>query len=553
MTKRMAIPVLTVLLVAAMISPSAGQSSSHGVGLCMAGVKIMASTGSNYQSILTHYYTGTQVTSFDTNRSIRVGVFSDPSVISLIAEGPYSIEAINIGGNASDVITVGYNGQYALSINGGPSISSPTPFRINAGSGTMQVNGWLNWNRQNYRVKNIVEVRFVSDSSTASDNNKLWAINELPLEEYVAGILEEPDSWPFEGLKVLAVAARTYALNKILYGGKHRNAAGNIFDVDSTAHCQQYIGYWTDRGGANHRAAQEQTAGQVVTYDGKPIVAAYSGSCPGGRTKSSEEAGWGYYAYLRSVPCPHTGNASVSPGTIYGKVISSVNRQAIPGTAVRAGDKVVPTSSSGEFRISLSPDTYTVFYDAPGYQGQTQEGIVVGSAKTTSTPMVILSPPSGEILGRVLNTGHQPIPGAAIRINSSVVPPNGGGEFRFARMYKGVYTIYYDAPGHAGQSQENIVVDGTVARPPMALLSKVSGEIRGFVLDSQKRPIPGTVVRIDNSIQPTNPGGEFRFTLVHNGSYTIYYDAPGFVGQKQELINVSGAVTQTPTVIMSRI
>jgi hypothetical protein len=394
-----------------------------------------------------------------------------------------------------------------------------------------------------------VEVRYVTDSAFSSDNSQLWAINELPLEEYVAGILEEPDNWPIEGLKVLAVAARTYALNKILFGGKHKNASGNIFDVSAIWVDQQYIGYWN---GPNHRLAQEQTSGQVVTYNGKPIVAAYSGSCPGGRTKSSEEAGWGYYAYLRSVPCPHTGNASVSPGTIYGKVISSVNRQAVSGTAVRAGDKVVPTNGSGEFRISVSPGTYTVYYDAPGYQGQTQEGIVVSSSQTTSTPMVILSPPSGEIQGRVLNVSHQPIPGTAIRINNVVMPPNPGGEFKFSRMYKGIYTIFYDAPGYAGQSQENIVVNGVVTRPPMALLSKVSGEIRGFVLDSEKRPIPGTAVRIDNSIQPTNPGGEFRFTLVHNGTYTIYYDAPGFVGQKQEYITVNGATIQTPTVLMSR-
>ncbi len=549
MGRKTAAILLSIVLPFLTVVPVWGQGS-HGVGLCMAGVKLMAESGWNYQNILKHYYTGVEVTTWDTNRNIRVGVHSHESAITLIGNSAFTVEGLNLSGNAGESATVTYNGQYNVALSNGQSGISPNPVRINPGSGTLQVNGWLSWNSRNREVRGLVEVRYITDSVTSSDNNKLWAINELPLEEYVTGVLEEPDSWPFEGLKVLAVAARTYALNKILYGGKHRNSSGNIFDVCATGHCQQYIGYWN---GPNHRAAQEQTIGQVVTYAGNPIVAAYSGSCPGGRTKSSEEAGWSYYPYLRSVSCPHSSNSSsIPPGEVYGRVISSITRKAISGTAVRLGNQVVPTNANGEFRLTnVPPGNYIIYYDAPGYQGQTQEGIVVNSNLTATPPMVILSPPTGEILGRVLDRSHRPVPGTAVRINASVVPPNPGGEFRFTRIHNGAYTIYYDAPGYQGQSQENIVVNGGLIRPPTALLSKVTGEIRGFVLDNRTRgPIPGTVVRINNVIMPTNPGGEFRFTLVHNGIYTIYYDAPDYAGQIQQNIVVDGGVTSTPTVLM---
>ncbi|MDI6892142.1 MAG: CAP domain-containing protein [Actinomycetota bacterium] len=79
------------------------------------------------------------------------------------------------------------------------------------------------------------------------------------------------------------------------------------------------------------------------------------------------------------------------------------------------------------------------------------------------------------------------------------------------------------------------------------------GEIYGRVISGATgRAITGTCVRVNNCIMPTNANGEFRFTLVHTGTYTVYYDAPGYVGQIQECITVNGGVTTCPTVIMSQ-
>lgn len=163
---------------------------------------------------------------------------------------------------------------------------------------------------------------------------------------------------------------------------------------------------------------------------------------------------------------------------------------------------------------------------------------------------------TGEILGRVVNSAGQPVPGAAIRIDSSVMPPNVAGEFRFTLVYPGSYTIYYDAPGYRGQTQEVVVRAGIVTRPPTAIFfpgesSSTQGEFYGRVMSINGQSIPGTAVRIDRTVIPTTFSGEFRFTRVQPGVYTIYYDAPGCRGQTQIVEAKAGFITTCPAVIMS--
>jgi hypothetical protein len=78
------------------------------------------------------------------------------------------------------------------------------------------------------------------------------------------------------------------------------------------------------------------------------------------------------------------------------------------------------------------------------------------------------------------------------------------------------------------------------------------GVIYGKVLNASEKAISGTAVRINNTVIPTNIIGEFRFTFLAPGVYTIYYDAPGYTSQTQEQIVVTAGITVIPpTVIMS--
>lgn len=132
-------------------------------------------------------------------------------------------------------------------------------------------------------------------------NGEQWLVNELPLEQYVAGIAEEAEGMPLEHLKAMATAARTYAYYHLQRGGKHKEFG---FHLLATPADQVYKGVGFEERAPSWVRATQETAGLIIAYQDQPILAAYSsGTC--GRTKSFTEV-WGgepnKYAYLVSVP-----------------------------------------------------------------------------------------------------------------------------------------------------------------------------------------------------------------------------------------------------------
>ncbi len=94
-------------------------------------------------------------------------------------------------------------------------------------------------------------------------------VNEVPLEDYVAGVLraEAGERWPAEALRAQAIAARTYgAYHRVLGNGKPYHL------VASTAH-QQYAGRVGP--GSPVWAATSETAGQVLLWEGELFPAFY--------------------------------------------------------------------------------------------------------------------------------------------------------------------------------------------------------------------------------------------------------------------------------------
>lgn len=124
-------------------------------------------------------------------------------------------------------------------------------------------------------------------------NGKLTVINDLPLEEYIRGVVpaEMPSGWAYEAHKAQAIAARSYALANL---GKRARLG---FDLKDTPEDQAYNGASAETAGTN--SAVEETKGIVLTYNTKVISAYYSASA-GGQTNVNS---WGNnLPYLRSVP-----------------------------------------------------------------------------------------------------------------------------------------------------------------------------------------------------------------------------------------------------------
>ncbi len=113
----------------------------------------------------------------------------------------------------------------------------------------------------------------------------LAAVNEIPLEDYLQGVLpcEISPSSPPEAMKAQAVAARSYTVRKI---GHFKDQP---YDVDDTVRTQAYFG--TEKEDPRSTAAVQATRGQVLVYGGAVVNAIY-GAISGGQTENCHEV-WG--------------------------------------------------------------------------------------------------------------------------------------------------------------------------------------------------------------------------------------------------------------------
>ena len=132
---------------------------------------------------------------------------------------------------------------------------------------------------------------------TTSDKG-LLVINELPLEEYLTGLIncEISSQWPMEAVKAQAVIARSYAMYQ-------REARKNApYHLESSVLDQVYEGCDIE----DSRAARgvQETAGEVLTYDGNIIQAFYHSNC-GGHTEAAENVWGASLPYLQGVDCKY--------------------------------------------------------------------------------------------------------------------------------------------------------------------------------------------------------------------------------------------------------
>lgn len=132
----------------------------------------------------------------------------------------------------------------------------------------------------------------------------LTVIDRLNLERYLLGLKEVPSEWPMQALKAQAVAARTYAMWTLARppGGA---AATYGFDICASVECQVFSGAEVvlhDPDAHRWVAAVTSTEGEIVTFEGEPILARYH-STSGGKTFNNETIfpSDGAFPYLKGV------------------------------------------------------------------------------------------------------------------------------------------------------------------------------------------------------------------------------------------------------------
>lgn len=130
-----------------------------------------------------------------------------------------------------------------------------------------------------------IKIKITRQENAGYFHCELNSIVEIPFEQYVATVVaSEIGNSNINACKAQAIAARTYAVN----GGILR---GKIISDDSSVAQAYRASRYNSKEYPNCIQAANETAGQILTYKGKPIAAVYS-SCNGGRTVASHEK-WG--------------------------------------------------------------------------------------------------------------------------------------------------------------------------------------------------------------------------------------------------------------------
>jgi stage II sporulation protein D len=342
-------PLLTALLAVALAAPAQGAATfvirgagfGHGVGMSQYGADGYAQHGKDYRFILAHYFTGTKLSQLGAEPTIRV----------LLQTGPTSFSgATSAGGRRLSASTTYYVaptgiGRVALKTSTGRVLkTSDSPLHV-TGPGPLRLNGTSQNGVSSGRYRGALDFR----------NGALGflSVNAVGLEDYVRGVVggESPSSWPADALRAQAVAARTYAITT---GG------GPNFDQYADTRSQMYRG--TEVEVASTEAAVKATTGQVVTYDGKPVVT-YFFSTSGGRTEDVENSFIGSppKPWLKSVSDPYD---SVSPLHRWGPYRYSMSAAAAKlGSYVKGTFRGIDVTKRGE-----SPRV--VYADVVGSRGR---------------------------------------------------------------------------------------------------------------------------------------------------------------------------------------
>lgn len=221
-----------------------------------------------------------------TEPAVRVGIVVDSPVVSITSSTPFEIvttagDRVERGGASETWQFRATNGRVVASFGPSPRTSAQHEALLlrPRDGGSVSING------RPYR--GAVLVRAASASTVT-------AVNVLELEDYLLGVVPaEIPSWEIEAVKAQAIAARTYAMGHM----RRREALG--FDFFATVQDQVYGGLAREDTMAS-RAVRE-TRGEILTYEGAPIMAYYHSTC-GGRTAAIDEV-WRSEprGYLRSV------------------------------------------------------------------------------------------------------------------------------------------------------------------------------------------------------------------------------------------------------------
>ena len=256
-----------------------GHGFGHGVGMSAYGAYGYALHGKGYKFILGHYYQGTSL-----------GTITGPNVVRVLlgaSSGDVTFSEATSACHARLDPTRTYEAHRLGSIvvlrsSGGKPLARCGATLRAAGAGVIDIGGLG-------RYRGALE-------TVVNESGELNIVNALAVDQYVKGVIpnESPPSWPMAELKAQAVASRSFALTA--------GVGGDGYDLYADTRSQVYKGLESEYTTSDE--AEEETAGQVLMYEGKIAETLFS-ACSGGKTESMQNVFGTAVPYLVGVPDPY--------------------------------------------------------------------------------------------------------------------------------------------------------------------------------------------------------------------------------------------------------
>lgn len=263
-----------------------GAGDGHGVGMSQDGALGYARHGYSYAQILAHYYTATALGQAKSGAHVRVLLAGNRTRMAFSGAARAGRRRLN----PHAIYTVSFTRSGRIELRGPKRLALTVPSLTVTGSHALTLIGSAENGVRNGAYRGALEF-------APAQHGGMNTIDVLRLEQYVRGTIsgEMPSSWPPAALQAQAVACRTYALTS------HANAN---FDLYADTRSQMYRGVSAETPATD--AAASTTAGQIVTYQGRPAITYFFASS-GGATENIENSfpGAEPQPWLKGVPDPY--------------------------------------------------------------------------------------------------------------------------------------------------------------------------------------------------------------------------------------------------------
>ena len=255
-----------------------GGGWGHGVGLSQWGAYGQALAGRRHAEILEYYYPHTDIGDAPVS---RVRVLLAERLKTAVVSSPVPFHVRDAAGVDAQLQpgTVKVGPGLKVKIDGRPTrLAGPLRF-LPGQAAPLSLGG----------------VAYRGELQVSTVEKAVQVINVVALEAYLRGVVarEMPKDWPLEALEAQAVAARSYALARVI--------TGKPYDLYADQRSQVYGGVPAEAPRATQ--AVQTTARKIVRYEGK-VATTFFFSSSGGRTASGSEVFGLDLPYLVSVADP---------------------------------------------------------------------------------------------------------------------------------------------------------------------------------------------------------------------------------------------------------